>query len=119
MDFGSSMIHCKCQTLSITDFILIRFTFGAITTLPHTSYIILQVLQTTYVEGWYSFVVNETVYSIMFKPSVVGEMTSQPGSAGNVGSVDMATLLFTTLFRWQGELVPVQVGINCNIMSEK
>jgi len=55
----------------------------------------------------------------MFKPSVVGEMTSQPGSAGNVGSVDMATLLFTTLFRWQGELVPVQVGINCNIMSEK
>lgn len=67
-------------------------------------------LSTTYVEGFYSFIVNNTVYSIMFKPSVVGEMTSQPGSNGNVGSVDMATLLFTTLFRWQGELVPVQVS---------
>lgn len=62
-------------------------------------------------EGWYSFTVNDTVYSIMFKPSVVGEMTAQPGSQGAVGMVDMATLLFTTLFRWQGELIPVQVSL--------
>lgn len=66
-------------------------------------------LGTTYVEGWSSFTVNETVFILMHKPSVVGEMTSPLGSQGTAGAVDMATLMYTTLFRWQGELVPIQV----------
>ena len=68
-----------------------------------------QVIPTTYVEDWYSYTVNGTVYLLMMKPSVVGEMTSDLGSQGSRGPVDMTTLLYTTLFRWQGELVPVQV----------
>ncbi|XP_053406314.1 adhesion G-protein coupled receptor V1-like [Mercenaria mercenaria] len=68
----------------------------------------VQVLGTTYVEGWSSFTMNKTVFILMHKPSVVGEMTSPLGSQGSTGAVDMATLMFTTLFRWQGELVPIQ-----------
>ncbi|XP_052793587.1 adhesion G-protein coupled receptor V1-like [Mya arenaria] len=68
----------------------------------------VQVIPTTYVEDWYSYMVNGTVYLLMMKPSVVGELTSDMGSDGSQGPVDMATLLYTTLFRWQGELTPVQ-----------
>ncbi|KAH3717902.1 hypothetical protein DPMN_060698 [Dreissena polymorpha] len=68
----------------------------------------VQVLPTSYVENWYSYTVNSTTYLLMMKPTVVGEMTSDLGSQGSAGPVDMATLFHTTLFRWQGELVPLQ-----------
>ena len=66
-------------------------------------------MNTTNVGDWYSYIVNGTVYILMFKSSVVGELNSDLGSPGSAGAVDMTTLMYTTLFRWQGELIPVQV----------
>ena len=71
----------------------------------------LQILPTTDIRGWHSFTRNGTQYLLMLKSSVVGELKTQLGTNGSVGEVDMTSLRFTTLFRWQGELTPVQVSI--------
>ncbi|KAL4228132.1 hypothetical protein ACF0H5_013567 [Mactra antiquata] len=82
----------------------------AVTTADVTSVdlVPIQTWNTTYVEDWSSFSFNDTVFILMHKPSVVGELTSELGSQGSPGTVDMATLMKTTLFRWQGEFVPIQ-----------
>lgn len=72
----------------------------------------VQVLPTTDVRGWHSFNMNGTVYLLMLKPSAVGGLKTQPGTSGAAGAIDMNNLQFTTLFRWQGELIPVQVSDN-------
>ena len=71
----------------------------------------LQILPTSDIQGWHSFTRNGTQYLLMLKSSVVGELKTQPGTNGSVGEVDMTSLRYTTLFRWQGELTPVQVSI--------
>ena len=71
----------------------------------------IQILPTTDVRGWHSFNMNGTTFLLMLKPAVVGELQAQPGTSGSAGEIDMADLQYTTLFRWQGELIPVQVSI--------
>ena len=58
---------------------------------------------------------NSTAYVLMMKPSVVGELTTTVGSSGSAAAVDMETLMYTTLFRWQGELMPIQVFLHCHV----
>ena len=69
----------------------------------------VQILPTTDVQGWHSFNMNGTTFLLMLKPAVVGELQTQPGTSGSAGEIDMTDLQYTTLFRWQGELIPVQV----------
>ena len=70
----------------------------------------LQILPATDVHGWHSFSWNGTLYLLMLKSSVVGELQTQLGTNGSSQTVDMTNLMYTTLFRWQGELTPVQVS---------
>ena len=70
----------------------------------------VQTLPTTDVRSWHSFNWNGSVYLLMLKPGTVGQLLTQPGTGGAAGAVDMTSLQFTTLFRWQGELIPIQAG---------
>ena len=78
----------------------------------------VQILPTTDVRGWHSFSWNGSVYLLMLKPGRVGQLQTQPGTSGAAGAVDMKNLQFTTLFRWQGELLPIQVHfVGCKILK--
>ncbi|KAK3601208.1 hypothetical protein CHS0354_004408 [Potamilus streckersoni] len=68
----------------------------------------LQVLNARDIGGWYTFSANGTTYFLMLKSSVTGELVTRPGSNGSTIPVDLNNLSQTTLFRWQGELTPVQ-----------
>ena len=94
---------------------------GAAESVPDISSVDLvpvQILPTTDVRGWHSFSWNGSLYLLMLKPGRVGPLQTQPGTSGAAGVVDTGNLQFTTLFRWQGELLPKQVHfVGCTLQN--
>ena len=77
-----------------------------------------QVIPTTQVKSWHGYTVNGTQYLLMMTNFRVGELTSTVGSNGSALAVNVDRLYETTLFKWRGRLVPVQVGAFCfEVMS--
>ncbi|XP_061172919.1 adhesion G-protein coupled receptor V1-like [Saccostrea echinata] len=68
----------------------------------------LETMITSQVTGWHSFYSNDTLYLVMLTSYQAGELTSGIGSAGNDSLFSVDRFLYSTLFRWQGQMVPVQ-----------
>lgn len=71
----------------------------------------LETVITSQVTGWHSFYSNDTLYLVMLTSYRVGELTTGIGSAGNDSAFSVERFLYSTLFKWQGQLVPVQVSL--------
>ena len=69
----------------------------------------LQYIPATHVVSWYSYTMDGMMYVVMLTKFCVGELTSAIGSDGSAETVTVDRLLQTTLFKWQGELIPLQV----------
>lgn len=69
----------------------------------------LETVVTSQVTGWHSFYSNATLYLVMLTSYRVGELTSGIGTAGNDSMYSVDRFLYSTLYKWQGQLVPVQV----------
>lgn len=73
----------------------------------------LETVITSQVTGWHSFYSNDSLYLVMLTSYRVGELTTGIGSAGNDSTYSVDRYLYSTLFKWQGQLVPVQVSGSC------
>ena len=62
------------------------------------------------VQSFHSFVVEQTTYLVMLTSARVGELTTGAGSDGSARVIDLNSFTQSTIFRWQGELVPIQVS---------
>ena len=69
----------------------------------------VQVIPAIQVVSWYSYIANGMVYVVMLTYFRVGELTSDIGSDGSAETVNVDRLFQSTLFKWQGELIPLQV----------
>ena len=84
----------------------------------------VEVMPTIQVQGWHSYTVNGTRYIVMLTSFRVGELTTGVGSDGAVEAVNVGRLYQSTLFKWLGQMVPVQVcfvsfhGENGNFISK-
>ncbi|XP_069137444.1 adhesion G-protein coupled receptor V1-like isoform X2 [Argopecten irradians] len=67
-----------------------------------------QTIPTTQVQSWYSYTMNGTEYLLMLTNFRVGELTTMIGSNGSAEPVNVDRLFQTTLFKWRGQLIPVQ-----------
>lgn len=70
----------------------------------------LETIVTSQVTGWHGFYSNDSLYLVMLTSYRVGELTTGIGSAGNDSTYSVDRFLYSTLFKWQGQLVPVQVS---------
>lgn len=70
---------------------------------------LLQDIPSRGVSSWHSFMWKNTVFVVMLNAGRVGELTTTVGSPGAVGAVNPDDLFTSTIFRWAGELVPIQV----------
>lgn len=69
----------------------------------------VQVIPAIQVVSWYRYIANGMVYVVMLTNFRVGELTSAIGSDGSAEAVNVDRLFQSTLFKWQGELIPLQV----------
>lgn len=72
----------------------------------------LQSIPSIQVVNWYSYTYSGMVYIVMLTNFRVGELTSAIGSDGSAGTINVDRLYHSTLFKWQGEMIPLQVWIN-------
>ncbi|XP_060082724.1 adhesion G-protein coupled receptor V1-like [Ylistrum balloti] len=89
-----------------------------VTTRPDTAVVIsdldsvtlapYQMIPTTQVKSWYTYTVNGTHYLLMLTNFRVGELTTMIGSNGTSEPVNVDRLYQTTLFKWMGQLIPIQ-----------
>ncbi|KAJ8304146.1 hypothetical protein KUTeg_017729 [Tegillarca granosa] len=75
----------------------------------------IQIIPTNQVKAWFSFIVNQTVYMVMLTTFRVGDLTTGVGSNGSASAINVDRLYDSTLFKWQGELIPLQVANKGNL----
>ncbi|VDI35962.1 G-protein coupled receptor 98 [Mytilus galloprovincialis] len=68
----------------------------------------LQSIPSIQVVNWYSYTYSSMVYIVMLTNFRVGELTSAIGSDGSAGTINVDRLYHSTLFKWQGEMIPLQ-----------